>query len=123
MVVRGVVAARRAARPTTRPRCMRPKSRHDMLENSFRSCADQPLACVMGGMDLVRPLALFGVRSAVAARPGSPALYSRFTHTALCRDEFFERDDDLVDALEWFAAAQPQPPVLFYEEDAQLLLV
>ena len=90
---------------------------------AFRTGADQPLACVMGGMDLVRPLALFGVRSAVVARPGSPALYSRFTHTALCRDGFFERDDDLVDALEWFAAAQPQPPVLFFEEDAQLLLV
>jgi hypothetical protein len=72
-----------------------------MLQTSFRPGAEKPLACVMGGMDLVRPLGLFGVRSAVVARPGSPALYSRFTHSALRRDRFHERDEDLVDALEW----------------------
>jgi len=94
-----------------------------MLQTSFRPGVEKPLACVMGGMDLVRPLGLFGVRSAVVARPGSPALYSRFTHSALRRDGFHDRDEDLVDALEWLAAAQPQRPVLFYEEDAQLLLV
>src|SRR5262245_50882800 len=98
------------------------RPRLDML-NSFSTSANKPLACVMGGIDLVRPLGLFGVRAAVVTRPGSPALYSRFTQRALCRDGFYERDDDLLEALEWLGAALPQPPVLFFEEDAQLLLV
>ena len=93
-----------------------------MLDTFFRH-PTKPLACVMGGMDLVRPLGLFGVRAAVVTRPGSPALYSRFTQRVLCQESFSERDDDLVEALEWLGAAQPQPPVLFFEEDAQLLLV
>lgn len=83
----------------------------------------RPLACVMGSMDLVRPLGLAGVHSAVVARPGSPALFSRFTEAAFCRDEFSEHDEELVDALEHLGAAQREAPVLFYEEDAQLLLV
>src|SRR5262244_2425018 len=94
-----------------------------MLQTSFRPGAEKPLACVMGGMDLVRPLGLAGVRSAVVARPGSPALFSRFTETAFCRDDFSEHDEDLVDALVQLGAAQREAPVLFYEEDAQLLLV
>ena len=85
--------------------------------------SQQPLACVMGSMDLVRPLGLAGIRSAVVTRPGAPPLYSRFTQAALCRVEFSEDDEDLVDALVGFGAAQPERPVLFYEEDAQLLLL
>src|SRR5215216_5266938 len=92
-------------------------------EASFRRGAPTPLACVMGGMDLVRPLGLAGLHCAVVARPGSPSLYSRFTHATFCRDDFSEHDDDLVQALARFGAAQPELPVLFYEEDAQLLLV
>src|SRR5262249_33867227 len=83
----------------------------------------RPLACVMSSMDLVRPLGLAGVRSAVVARPGSPALFSRFTEATFCRDDFSEDDEELVDALEELGAAQREAPVLFYEEDAQLLLV
>jgi D-aspartate ligase len=123
-VVRGVPAARCArhiAQTCWIDRVGR-RPRLDML-NTFSRPANKPLACVMGGMDLVRPLGLFGVRAAVVTRPGSPALYSRFTQRALCRDGFCEHDDDLVEALEWLGAAQPQPPVLFFEEDAQLLLV
>src|SRR5262249_44460466 len=82
-----------------------------------------PLACVMGGMDLVRPIGCAGIRCAVVARPGSPALYSRFTDATLTRDDFFAHDEALVDELVRFGAAQAEPPVLFYEEDAQLLLV
>jgi D-aspartate ligase len=83
----------------------------------------RPLACVMGSMDLVRPLGIAGIRCAVVARPGGPSLYSRFTRAAFCRDDFSESDEQLVETLVRFGAAQPQPPVLFYEEDAQLLFV
>jgi D-aspartate ligase len=82
-----------------------------------------PIACVMGGMDLVRPLGRVGIRCAVVARPGSPALYSRFTDATLTRDDFSERGEELVDTLVQFGATEPEAPILFYEEDAQLLLV
>src|SRR4051794_37832646 len=63
-----------------------------------------PIACVMGGMDLVRPLGRVGVRCAVVARPGSPALYSRFTDATLTRNDFSERSEELVDTLVQFGA-------------------
>ena len=59
----------------------------------------QPLACVMGSMDLVRPLGLAGIRCAVVARPGGASLYSRFTQAAFCRDDFSENDEQLVETL------------------------
>jgi predicted ATP-grasp superfamily ATP-dependent carboligase len=82
----------------------------------------QALACVMGNMDLVRPLGIAGIPCAVIARPGSPTLYSRFTRTALYRDDS-ERTDELIEELVRFGAAQAAPPVLFYQEDSQVLLV
>jgi D-aspartate ligase len=81
------------------------------------------LACVMGGMDLVRPLGLAGIRCAVVTRAGAASCYSRFTETALCWDDFSEDAEQLVDALFRFGVGRPEPPVLFYEEDSQLLLV
>ena len=89
----------------------------------FRTASPGPLACVMGGMDLVRPLGLAGVRCAVVARPGSPSLYSRFTQAALSWDEFSAHDEALVEALVRFGSAQRERPILFFEEDVQLLLV
>lgn len=82
-----------------------------------------PLAVVMGGMDLIRPLGLSGIRCVSVSRPGSPALYSRFNVARIPWPQFAPDDDALVDALLRFAATQDAPPVLFYEEDAQLLLV
>jgi predicted ATP-grasp superfamily ATP-dependent carboligase len=76
-----------------------------------------------GGMDLVRPLGLAGIRCAVVTPPGSPSVYSRFTHAALYRDDLSEATEGLVDALVRFGAAEPEPPVLFYTEDSHLLLV
>src|SRR5215831_18124497 len=80
--------------------------------------SQQPLACVMGSMDLVRPLGLAGIRCAVVSRHGAPSLYSRFTQAVLRRTEFYEDDEDLVETLMRFGAAQAERPVLFYEEDA-----
>jgi D-aspartate ligase len=76
-----------------------------------------------GGMDVVRPLGLAGVRCAVVTPPGSPSVYSRFTRAALYRNDLSEVTEDLVDALVCFGAAQPEPPVLFYAEDSHLRLV
>lgn len=81
------------------------------------------LACVMGDMDLVRPIARAGVDCAVVNRPGSPSLYSRYTQARLPWQNFSADDAALVEELVRFGKAQPEPPVLFYEEDAQLLMV
>jgi D-aspartate ligase len=85
--------------------------------------AHKPLACVMGDIDLVRALGLAGIRCAVLARPGSPALYSRFNRRDLSLENVSDRVEDRVESLMRFGAAQPEPPVLFYQDDSQLLLV
>lgn len=81
------------------------------------------LACVMGGMDLVRPLGLAGIGCAVVAPPGGPPLYSRFTKASICWGDPQDGPEDLLDALLTFGASQPERPVLYYIEDDQLLLV
>lgn len=81
------------------------------------------LACVMGGMDLVRPLGLAGIGCAVVAPPGGPPLYSRFTKASICSGGPPDGPEDLLDALLTFGASQPERPVLYYIEDDQLLLV
>jgi D-aspartate ligase len=77
----------------------------------------------MGDMDLLQPIAMTGVPCAVATRLGVPSLYSRFTQSRLQWDDFSQDTEKLLDALVRFGQAQEQRPVLFYEEDAQLLFV
>jgi predicted ATP-grasp superfamily ATP-dependent carboligase len=79
------------------------------------------LACVMGDMDLVRPLGLAGIPCVVVAPPGSPQTCSRFVRGVIpCHDD--TPDDVLLDALLRFAATQPEPPVLCIQDDARLLM-
>jgi CelD/BcsL family acetyltransferase involved in cellulose biosynthesis len=82
-----------------------------------------PLACVMGDMDLLRPLTLAGIPCAVVTRRGVPSLYSRAARYRFPWDDFSADAAGLVEALVSFASTQPERPVLFYEEDAQLLVV
>ncbi len=96
--------------------------------SSPRTVSDRPpacsaLACVMGDMDLVRPIALAGIRCAVVTQPGAPSLYSRYAQSRLPWVDFSTNADALVESLVRFGQAQCETPVLFYEEDAQLLLV
>ncbi|MDR6773398.1 ATP-grasp domain-containing protein [Azospirillum sp. BE72] len=79
------------------------------------------LACVLGDMDLVRPLGLAGVRCAVVGPPGGATAHSRFTERLIPWEGGC--DDALVDRLLRFGAPQPDKPVLYMEEDAQLLMV
>ena len=85
--------------------------------------APQTLACVMGDMDLLQPIAAAGIPCAVVTRPGVPSLYSRFAQTRLPWDDFSLNPDALRDALLALGRAQRERPVLFYEEDAQLLFI
>lgn len=83
----------------------------------------QPLACVMGDLNMVRALGLGGIGCAVVARPDDTALYSRHTRRALYWDNFENGQTALIEKLVRFGAAQPQRPVLYYQQDAQLLMV
>lgn len=79
---------------------------------------NEPLACVLGDMDLVRPLGLGGIRCAVVAGPDAPVRFSRFT-----RDAIDLSTPSLASALIDRAGAEPEPPVLFYESDESLRFV
>ena len=79
------------------------------------------LACVLGDMDLVRPLGLAGIRCAVVGSAGAATAHSRFTDRWIPWEG--GHDGALVDRLLRFGAAQPGKPVLYVEEDAQLLMV
>ncbi len=84
---------------------------------------NQPLACVIGDMDLLRPLGLANIPCAAVAPPGAPPRYSRFTQAVV---EWADPSDDagaLADRLVDFAQGQRQKPVLFYEGDWDLLLI
>jgi len=89
-----------------------------------RAAAMPPgVACIMGDMDLLRPLVLAGIPCAVVTRTGVPSLYSRFAQSHLVWDDSSKNSEGLVDALVKFGTAQSERPVLFYEEDAQVLLL
>jgi len=85
--------------------------------------APTALACVMGDMDLLRPLAVADIRCAVVSRPGGPTLYSRYAQARLAWSDYTGGTEGLLNALLSFAKAQPEPPVLLYEEDGQVLFV
>jgi len=88
-----------------------------------RTHGNGAVACVVGDMDLVRALALARIRSVVAAPPGAPARYSRSTREVLDWVDPWERPDGFVETLLKHGASQPEPPVLFYQDDRALLLV
>ena len=80
-------------------------------------------ACVMGDMDLVRPLAVARIRCVVVAPPGAPARFSRSAREVLDWVDPWERPDHFLETLLEHGAAQPEPPVLFYQDDGALLLL
>jgi predicted ATP-grasp superfamily ATP-dependent carboligase len=85
--------------------------------------SERPLACVLGDIETVRPLALAGIRSAVVAQPGDPARYSRFVDTVIERIGPGTEPTKLVDRLLEYAQNQHARPVLYYDGDSDLLLV
>jgi len=85
--------------------------------------APTALACVMGDMDLLRPLAIAGIPCAAVSRPGVPSLYSRYAQSRLAWNDYADGAESLLEALLRFGKAQSEPPVLFYQEDGQILFV
>lgn len=79
-------------------------------------------ACVMGDMDMVRPLELAGIPCAPVALPGDPAHFSRVTCRGIESVDQWSRAEELVERLLGFARRQHVPPVLFYQTDGDLLV-
>jgi D-aspartate ligase len=80
-----------------------------------------PLACVVGGIDLVRSLGLAGIRCAVVAPEGSALFHSRYAERILPVD--VEREEVLIESLVRFGTGQARRPVLYFDEDTHLLMV
>ena len=100
-----------------------PRNETDSAAAASTPPAPTATACVMGDMDLLRPLALAAVPCAVVGRPGSPSLYSRYAASRLVWDDYGDATERLVELLVAFGNAQAEPPVLFYQEDGQTLLI
>src|SRR5918912_78335 len=58
------------------------------------------LACVMGDMDLLRPLGTAGIPCAIVARPLAPPRFSRFARAAVDWYDAWEQPDALVARLD-----------------------
>jgi D-aspartate ligase len=85
--------------------------------------AAKAVACVIGSMDLVRPLGLGGIPCAVVVQRGDAAAYSRFTRDVIELADPAREPDVLLERLLAYARAQPEAPVLFYGQDTDLLFV
>lgn len=83
---------------------------------------ERALACVLGEIDLVRALALAGIPVAAVARRGQATLRSRATAVRIEKSAAWS-SADLADNLAAWAADRPRPPVIFYDNDADLLLL
>jgi D-aspartate ligase len=81
------------------------------------------MACVIGDMNLVRPLGMAGVRCAVVAGPRATVRYSRFVDRVFTWTGGWDDATELCDRLVDWAAAQPVPPVLFYQLDEHALFI
>jgi predicted ATP-grasp superfamily ATP-dependent carboligase len=85
-----------------------------------------PVAVVLGGIELVRPLALAGIRCEVVTKPKDAARFSRHATTIFTWDwskPVGHHGDELVARLIRYAELQPEPPILFYEWDEPLLFL
>jgi predicted ATP-grasp superfamily ATP-dependent carboligase len=78
---------------------------------------------VLGNTDLIRPLGLAGIRCAAPARPDSPKARSRFLDIRLDWADNWGPPEPMLDVLGSFADTQPEPPILFFQHDGDLLFV
>jgi D-aspartate ligase len=89
----------------------------------YSGMAQEALALVMGDVDLVRALGLAGIPCAVFGERDDAARYSRHVRTVLPWFAQSHREDDLVAALLRFGRTHREPPVLYPQTDAALLMV
>ncbi|MEA2449100.1 MAG: D-aspartate ligase [Thermoleophilaceae bacterium] len=81
------------------------------------------LACLVGGVDLARPLALARIRVAAVAEPGDPVRLSRATARSVDKPDHWRAPDDFVASVAGLCESIGGRPVLFYEADGDLLAI
>jgi D-aspartate ligase len=87
---------------------------------------DLPVALVLGGIELVRPLALAGIRCQVVTGPKDATRFSRHATTVFAwdwSDPIGRHDQGLVRRLVRYGERHPEPPVLFYYWDEPLIFL
>jgi D-aspartate ligase len=82
----------------------------------------QPLALVMGDVDVVRALGIARIPIAFLGFPDSSARFSRHVRVTLPWVNPEEHEEKFIAALLAFASSQREPPVLFPQTDAALLV-
>ena len=80
-------------------------------------------ACVLGDVDLLRPIALAGISATVVARPGTPTSYSRLADHSIEWADHWTQTEVLAERLLEFASHQPEPPVLYYQSTGDLMMI
>jgi predicted ATP-grasp superfamily ATP-dependent carboligase len=94
-----------------------------MAARSVAPRSAQAQAWVLGAIDLLRALKLAGIPSVVVAGREDPARYSRAAVATLDPPGPSRGSDAKVETLLALASQQREPPVLFYDNDGDLLLV
>lgn len=84
--------------------------------------APTPLACVLGGMDLVAPLGRAGIRCAVAIPADNPSRWSRHVVDRLDPLNEWTEPAAYVERLLAWAGRQDARPVLYHCTDGGLLM-
>jgi D-aspartate ligase len=90
--------------------------------------AEKPMTLVLGArvIEVVRSLAMEGIRVGVVTPTGDPVRWSRYARTVMTWDWMLpaERHDEaLADRLVRFARRQATPPVLMYCSDQAMVFV
>src|SRR5688572_25841942 len=83
----------------------------------------KPYACVMGDIDLLRPLGMAGIPCVVVTKPGTMPRYSRYAKRSLEYNDPWKYPEKVLDELMKFGLSQKEKPILFYEHDALLKIV
>lgn len=84
---------------------------------------DQPLACVLGDLSLVRALGRADIPVALAGPAEDLTALSRFVRTRITVPAVEEDPEGTAAVLCAWASSQRSQPVLFYQGDHELLLV
>jgi len=85
---------------------------------------NEPTACVIGDLSLIRPLGEAGVPVvAVVGDPHDVVVRSRYVVETLVVPDPVDRPEQAVAELIRYGAGRPAPPVLYYQGDHDLLMV
>ena len=82
-----------------------------------------PMACLLGDIDMLVPLARAGIPTALVAERDDPARHSRLARGFIPRLDHWTEQEAFVERLLAWASQQSDRPVLFFQTDGDLLLV